>query len=62
MTALRSNDLPAHFAPGAMAAAARWAVGGDADATPSSSGGSDTPPEGADPSGIDDADGHDWGG
>jgi hypothetical protein len=60
MTALRSNDLPAHFAPGAMAAAARWTVGGDADATPSSNGGSDTPPEGAGPSRSDDADGHDW--
>jgi len=33
MTALRSNDLPAHFASGALAAAARWAVGGGADAT-----------------------------
>jgi hypothetical protein len=44
MTALQSNDLPAHFAPGAMAAAARWTVGGDADATPGSNGGSDTPP------------------
>jgi hypothetical protein len=62
MTAWRSNDLPAHFAPGAMAAAARWAVGGDADATPGSNGGSDTPPGGTGPSGIDDADGHDWGG
>jgi hypothetical protein len=59
MTALRSNDLPAHFAPGAMAAAARWAVGGDADATPGGNGGSDTPPGGTGPSGIDDADGHD---
>jgi hypothetical protein len=44
MAAWRSNDLPAHFAPGAMAAAARWAVRGDADATPGSNGGSDTPP------------------
>jgi hypothetical protein len=35
MAALRSNDLPAHFASGALAAAARWAVGGGADATPS---------------------------
>ena len=52
MTTWRSNDLPAHFAPGAMAAAARWTVGGDAD----------TPPGGADPSRSDDADGHDWGG
>ena len=67
MTALRSNDLPAHFAPGAMAAAPasqasghRWAVGGDADATPGSNGGSDTPPGGAGPSRSDDADGDDW--
>jgi hypothetical protein len=62
MTALRSNDLPAHFAPGALAAADRWTVGGGADATPGSNGGSDTPPGGADPSRSDDADGHDWGG
>jgi hypothetical protein len=62
MTALRSNELPAHFAPGALAAAVRWTVGGDADATPSSNGGSDTPPGGAGPSRIDDADGHDWSG
>ena len=60
MTALRSNDLPAHFAPGALAAAARRAVGGGADATPSSNGGSDTPPGSAGPSRSDDADGHDW--
>jgi hypothetical protein len=60
MTALRSNDLPAHFAPGAMAAAARWAVGGGADARLSRSGGSDTPPGRADPSRTGDADGHDW--
>jgi hypothetical protein len=66
MTAWRPNDLPAHFAPGALAAApashaaaARWAVGGDADATPGSNGGSDTRPGGAGPSGTDDADGHD---
>jgi hypothetical protein len=32
MTALRSKDLLAHFAPGARAAAARWTVGGDAEA------------------------------
>jgi hypothetical protein len=62
MTAWQSNDLPAHFAPGALAAAARWTVGGGADATPSSNGGSDTSPEGAGSSGIDDADGHDWSG
>jgi hypothetical protein len=67
MAAWRSNDLPAHFAPRAMAAAPasqasshRWAVGGDADAMPGNNGGSDTPPGGADPSGMDDADGHDW--
>jgi hypothetical protein len=60
MAALRSNDLPAHLAPGAVADAARWAVGGDADATPGSNGGSDTPPGGAGPSRSDGADGHDW--
>ena len=50
MTAWRPYDLPAHFASGAMAAAPvsqasghRWPVGGDADATPGSNGGSDTP-------------------
>jgi hypothetical protein len=62
MTALRSNDLLAHFAPGAMAAAARWTVGGDTDARLSRSGGSDTPPGGAGPSGTGNADGHDWSG
>jgi hypothetical protein len=69
MTAWRSNDLPAYFAPGAMATAPasqasghRWDVGGDADATPGSNGGSDTPSGGADPSGMDDADGDDWSG
>ena len=62
MAALRSNDLPVHLAPGAMASAARCAVGGDADATPSGNGGSDTPPGGTGPSRIDDADGHDWSG
>jgi hypothetical protein len=67
MTALQSNDLPVRFAPGAMAAAPvsqasghRWAGGGGADATPGSTGGSDTPPEGAGPSRSDGADGHDW--
>jgi hypothetical protein len=67
MIAWRSNDLPAHFAPGAVAAApasraaaARWAVGGDADATPGSNGGSDMPPRGAGPSRTGDADGQDW--
>jgi hypothetical protein len=67
MTALRSNDLPVHFAPGAMAAApasqalgVRWAVGGGADATPGSTGGSDTPPGGAGPFRSDGADGHNW--
>jgi hypothetical protein len=67
MPALPSNDLPAHFAPGALAAApasqasaARWDVGDDADAAPGSNGESDTPSGGADPSRTGDADGHDW--